>query len=161
MQRSKKMEEKKTVYLTVHKNFVREDISYADKKTGEQKTFNSVTLPKGTVIDGQDVSYYQFSPMFVNPARFKGENFRDIPLKANSEVWLHKSVLDTDGNPVISEEGKQLRDTVKVMPQALREAVERGRNEYFSSLSEKAKDAKEASQAIESKSERAPECAER
>ena len=60
------MPERKNTYLTLHKNFVRTDIEYTDRATGEVRTFNSVTLPKGTVIDGVDVSYYQFSPMFVN-----------------------------------------------------------------------------------------------
>ena len=45
----------KNTYVTLHKNFVRTDIEYADRRTGEVKTFNSVTLPKGTVIDGCDV----------------------------------------------------------------------------------------------------------
>ena len=111
--------EKKNVYLTLHKNFVREDIEYADRKTGETKTFNSVTLPKGTVIDGLDVSYYQFSPMFVNPSKYRGENFRDIPLLAEKEVWLKNSVLDADGSPVVDESGKEVKDIVKVMPAAL------------------------------------------
>ena len=44
------------------KNFVRTDIECTDRVTGEVRTFNSVTLPKGTVIDGVDVSYYQFEP---------------------------------------------------------------------------------------------------
>ena len=48
-------DEKKNIYLTVHKNFVREGIEYSGG------TFNSVTLPRGTVINGQDVGYYQFS----------------------------------------------------------------------------------------------------
>ena len=65
-------EDRKNVYVTLHKDFVRTDIEYADRATGETRTFNSVTLPKGTVIDGTDVGYYQFSPLFVNPSRFKG-----------------------------------------------------------------------------------------
>ena len=69
----------KNTYVTLHKNFVRTDIEYADRRTGEVKTFNSVTLPKGTVIDGRDVSYYQFSPLFVNESRYRGEDYRDIP----------------------------------------------------------------------------------
>lgn len=138
--------EKKNVYLTLHKNFVREDIEYADRKTGETKTFNSVTLPKGTVVDGVDVSYYQFSPMFVNPSKYKGENFRDIPLLAEKEVWLKKSVLDADGSPVVDESGKEVKDIVKVMPAALKEAVDKGRKEFLASLDDKARDAREASQ---------------
>lgn len=100
------MPEKKNTYLTLHKNFVRTDIEYTDRETGEVRTFNSVTLPKGTVVDGVDVSYYQFSPMFVNESRYRGENYRDIPLLTDREVWLKKSVLDEDGQPVLDERGK-------------------------------------------------------
>lgn len=128
---------KKNVYVTVHKNFVRESIEYPDRRTGETKTFNSVTLPKGTIIDGVDVSYYQFTPLFVNPSRFKGENFRDIPLLADKEVWLKKDALDADG--------KQVKDIVKVMPAQLKEAINKGREAYLASLDDKARDAREAS----------------
>ena len=140
------MEEKKNVFLTLHKNFVREDIEYADRKTGEKKTFNSVTLPKGTMIGDTDVSYYQFSPRFVNPAKFRGENYRDIPLLADREVRLSKSVFDEEGTPVLDEEGHQVKDTIKVMPSQLKEAIDKGNREYRASLSDKAKDAREASE---------------
>lgn len=140
-----KTEEKKNVYLTVHHKFVHENIPYVDRNTGEEKTFHSVTLPKGTVIDGVDVSYYQFSPMFVNPSRFKGENFRDIPLLAEREVWLKKGVMNPDGTPMKDESGKDMKDIVKVMPAALKEAVDKGRAEFLASLDDKAKDAREAS----------------
>ena len=56
------MEDKKNVYITVHKSFVREGIEYFDKKTGQMGKFNSVTLPRDTVMDGMDLSFYQFSP---------------------------------------------------------------------------------------------------
>lgn len=140
------MEEKKNVFLTLHKNFVREDIEYADKKTGEKKTFNSVTLPKGTMIGDTDVSYYQFSPRFVNSAKFRGENYRDIPLLADREVRLTKTELDEEGSPVLDEEGHQVKDTIKVMPSQLKEAIDKGNREYRASLSDKAKDAREASE---------------
>ena len=132
---------KKNVYVTVHKNFVRENIEYPDRKTGETKTFNSVTLPKGTVVNGQDVSYSQFSPLFVNPSRFKGENYRDIPLLTEKEVWLKKSVLEPDGSPTLDEDGKQVREVIKVMPAALKEGIDKGRAAYLASLDDKAKDA--------------------
>ena len=135
----------KNTYVTLHKNFVRTDIEYTDRRTGERKTFNSVTLPKGTVIDGHDVSYYQFTPLFVNPSRFKGENFRDIPLLADKEVWLKKDALDADGNPALDEDGKQVKDIVKVMPAQLKEAISKGREAYLASLDDKARDAREAS----------------
>lgn len=140
------MEEKKNVFLTLYKNFVRENIEYTDRKTGEKKTFNSVTLPKGTMIGDTDVSYYQFSPRFVNPAKFRGENYRDIPLLADREVRLTKTELDEEGTPVLDEEGHQVKDTIKVMPSRLKEAIDKGNREYRASLSDKAKDAREASE---------------
>lgn len=138
--------EKKNVYLTLHHKFVHENIPYVDRNTGEEKTFNSVTLPKGTVIDGVDVSYYQFSPMFVNPSKYKGENYRDMPLLAEREVWLKKGLMNPDGTPMKDENGKDVKDIVKVMPAQLKEAVDAGRKEYLASLDDKAKDAREASQ---------------
>ena len=122
------MPEKKNTYLTLHKNFVRTDIEYTDRVTGEVRTFNSVTLPKGTVIDGVDVSYYQFSPMFVNESRYRGEDYRDIPLLTDREVWLKKSVLDEDGQPVLDERGKPAKDIVRVMPAQIKEALDRNRS---------------------------------
>lgn len=148
--------EKKNVYLTLHHKFVHENIPYIDRETGEEKTFNSVTLPKGTVIDGVDVSYYQFSPMFVNPSKYKGENYRDMPLLADREVWLKKGLMNPDGTPVKDENGRDVKDIVKVMPAALKEAVDAGRKEYLASLDDKAKDAREASQ-NQDRSERAAE----
>lgn len=150
------MEDKKHVYLTMHEKFVREDISYIDQRTGDEKTFNSVTLPKNTVIDGVDVGYYQFSPLFVNLSRFKGEHFRDIPLLADREVWLTRTQLDENGDPVKDEGGKGVKDIVKVMPAALKEAVDKGRKEFLASLDDKAKDAREASR-NQDRSERAAE----
>lgn len=122
---------KKNVYLTLHKNFVRTDIEYTDKVTGESKTFNQVTLPKGTTIDGIDVGCYQFSPLFVNESRFRGENFCDIPMLADREVWLKKTVLDGEGNPVLDDAGKPEHDTVKVMPQEIKDAVDKQRSDYL------------------------------
>ena len=142
------MPEKKNTYLTLHKNFVRTDIEYTDRETGEVRTFNSVTLPKGTVVDGVDVSYYQFSPMFVNESRYRGENYRDIPLLTDREVWLKKSVLDEDGQPVLDERGKPAKDIVRVMPAQIKEALDRNRSEYLQSLSEKARGARAGSERL-------------
>ena len=148
------MEEKKNVYLTIHKSFVREQIPYVDQKTGQERTFNKVVLPKGTTIDGQDVSYFEFSPLFVNPSKYKGENFRDIPLLAHKEVWLKKDLLDENGEPLMGPDGRQQSITVKVMPAQLKEAVDAGRAEYLKSLGDRAKDARESSEALNRNSDR-------
>lgn len=148
------MEEKKNVYLTIHKSFVREQIPYVDQKTGQERTFNKVVLPKGTVIDGQDVSYFEISPLFVNPSKYKGENFRDIPLLAHKEVWLKKDLLDENGEPLMGPDGRQQSITVKVMPAQLKEAVDAGRAEYLKGLGDRAKDARESSEALNRNSDR-------
>lgn len=148
------MEEKKNVYLTIHKSFVREQIPYVDQKTGQERTFNKVVLPKGTTIDGQDVSYFEFSPLFVNPSKYKGENFRDIPLLAHKEVWLKKDLLDENGEPLMGPDGRQQSITVKVMPAQLKEAVDAGRAEYLKGLGDRAKDARESSEALNRNSDR-------
>lgn len=117
---------------------MREGIEYTDRATGEARTFNSATLPKGTVVDGMDVGGYEFSPMFVNESRFKGADFRDIPLLANREVWLRKTVMGPDGRPELDEGGRTVKDTVKVIPAQLKEAVDAGRSRYLAERAEHA-----------------------
>ncbi|MDY3291736.1 MAG: DNA gyrase [Parolsenella sp.] len=147
--------QKKNVYLSFHKNFVRESIPYVDKRTGKSKTFNQVTIPNGTFIDGKDMGGYEFSPLYMNESRFRGEAWRDIPLLADREVWLQKSVLDPEGNPVIGDDGKRLKDTVKVMPQQIKEAMAEARKVWAAehgrdsrSLSDRAQGAKQSSDAM-------------
>lgn len=120
----------KNTYISLHKNFVRENIEYTDKATGEDKTFNQARLPQGTIIDGQDMSGYEFSPLFVNESRFKGENWRDIPLLTDREVWLQKSVMDQEGNYLTTEDGKAMKDTVRVMPAQIKEALAQSRRAW-------------------------------
>lgn len=146
---------KKNVYLSFHKNFVREGIPYVDKNTGRTKTFNQVTIPNGTIIDGKDMGGYEFSPLYVNESRFRGQDWRDIPLLADREVWLQKSILDPEGNPVIGEDGKRLKDTVKVMPLQIKEALAEARKAWAAehgrdsrSLSDRAQGAERTSRAI-------------
>lgn len=135
--------EKKNTYITLHKNFVREGIEYTDKKTGEMKTFNSVTLPSDTIIGDKDVSGYQFSPRFVNVSKYRGENYRDIPLLTEREVWLQKSVMDAEGNRMTDEDGRAVKDTVKVMPAQIKTALSESYERYKASKEDKGKDAPE------------------
>ena len=144
---------KKNVYISLHEGFVRENIQYTDKQTGEQRTFNRVTLPKGTFIDGKDVGGYEFSPLYVNPSKFRGENWRDIPLLADREVWLQKSVLDEEGNPIVGGDGRREKDTIVVSPQQIKEALAESRKRYAEEhgigLDQRAQHAREASESIE------------
>ena len=146
----------KNTYVTLHKNFVRTDIEYTDRRTGETRTFNSVTLPKGTVIDGHDVSYYQFSTkLFVNESRYRGEDYRDIPLLTEREVWLRRSILDEDGKPVVNDEGVEVKDVIKVMPAQIRDAIEQNRTEYLESLADRARSARDGSERLRNAAARA------
>lgn len=146
-------DQRKTVYLSFHRNFVREAIPYTDKRTGEQRTFNQVTIPRGTVIDGKDVGGYEFSPLYVNASRYKGDDWRDVPLLADREVWLQKNVLAPEGKPVTDEEGRRLRDTVKVMPQQIKDAIAESRKawvaEHGRGLAERSADARTVSAAMD------------
>ena len=123
------MEERKNVYLSLHKSFVREGIEYTDRATGEARTFNSARA-----------------------------DFRDIPLLANREVWLRKTVMGPDGQPELDEGGRAVKDTVKVMPAQLKEAVDAGRSRY---LAERAEHARQASRAAEHEAPRAQRSVER
>ena len=122
--------ERRNVYISLHEAFVREGIQYADKSTGEQRSFNVARLPPDTVIDGRDVGGYEFSPLYVNPSRFRGEHWRDIPLLADREVRLSRSVLDAEGRPVLREDGRREKETLAVSPAQIKEALAEARKRY-------------------------------
>lgn len=120
----------KSVYITMPKVFAKK-VEYVDKQTGEKKSFNSVTLPKGTTFDGKDLSYYQFTPLFVNASKYMGENFVDIPLQPDREVYLRKDQIDESGKVVLDEQGKHVKDTLTLSPTKLKAAIDEGRKEYL------------------------------
>lgn len=153
---AEEQKEKKNVYISLHEAFVKEGIKYTDRKTGEEKSFNVARIPSGTLVDGKDVGGYEFSPLFVNPSRFRGEHWRDIPLLADREVRLQKSVLDAEGKPVLGEDGKRQKETLPIKPEQLKEALSEARKRYAEeqakddrSLTERAEGAKKAADSIE------------
>ena len=153
---AEEQKEKKNVYISLHEAFVKEGIKYTDRKTGEEKSFNVARIPSGTLVDGKDVGGYEFSPLFVNPSRFRGEHWRDIPLLADREVRLQKSVLGAEGKPVLGEDGKRQKETLPIKPEQLKEALSEARKRYAEeqakdnrSLTERAEGAKEAADSIE------------
>lgn len=151
---------KKNVYISLHKAFIHENIKYTDRE-GKEKTFNVVRLPSDTVIDGKDVGGYEFSPLYVNPSRFRGENWRDIPLLADRDIRLQKTVLDAEGKPVLGDDGKRQKESLTVKPEQIKTALAEARKRYADEhakdergLSERAEQAKEASDAMEKGDER-------
>ena len=148
--------ERKNVYISLHEAFVREGIQYTDRSTGEQRSFNVARLPPDTVIDGRDVGGYEFSPLYVNPSRFRGEHWRDIPLLADREVRLSRSVLDAEGRPVLREDGRREKETLAVSPAQIKEALAEARKRYSEErardgrgLSERAAGARDAAESME------------
>lgn len=148
--------ERRNVYISLHEAFVREGIQYTDKSTGEQRSFNVARLPPDTVIDGRDVGGYEFSPLYVNPSRFRGEHWRDIPLLADRKVRLSRSVLDAEGRPVLREDGRREKETLAVSPAQIKEALTEARKRYSEErardgrgLSERAAGARDAAESME------------
>lgn len=152
---------KKNAYISLHESFIKENVKYTDKKTGQEKSFNIVRLPKDTIIDGKDVGGFEFSPLYVNPSKFRGEHWRDIPLLADREVQLRRDVRDIEGNPIIGDDGKREKEVIKVTPEQIKTALSEARKRYAEEhakdergLSERAEQAKEASDAMEKGEER-------
>lgn len=123
------MAEGKRVFLTLPAYLVRKDIAYTDRETGETRTFNSVRLPKGTKIAGTDVGGAEFSPRYVDPARFAGEGFYDIPLLADRKVRLKCPVRGEDGRVVTDEAGHWRKAAIEVEAADIKAALDRLRRE--------------------------------
>lgn len=116
--------ERERVYLDLHKNFVKEDIPGSDGRA-----FNSVVIPGGVMIDGQDVGGYKFFPLYVNESQ-RSANWRTIPLLADRDIQLGRTRLDKDGQPLLDEHGERIIDVVHVKPHDLVAAVEAEREAY-------------------------------
>ena len=120
----------RNVYVTVAEKLVRK-VDYADKKTGEPRSFYSVRVPSGVVVDGVDLAGGEFTSRFANhPAKFFGAGYTDIPLLADRLVWVDVPVRDGAGNVVMSEDGRWVTKTYKVEPAELAAAFDRSRADY-------------------------------
>ena len=49
-------------------------------------------------------------------------------------MWLQKTVLGEDGKPVLDADGGKVRETVKIMPEQVRFALDQQRQDYLASL---------------------------
>ena len=92
----------------------------------------------------------------MNPSRFRGEHWRDVPLLADREVRLSRSVLDAEGRPILGEDGRRQKETVTVTPSQIRDALSEARKRYAEEnardgrgLAERAAEAKGASESME------------
>ena len=110
------------VQIHMPPRYVKEGIPFTDRATGEQRTFNAVTLPEGCRLGGRDVSGWEFSPKYVNPSRER-EGWKHIPLLADREVRLSHSTVDEAGRLVRDGNGRRVKEFMEVDPCDLASAI--------------------------------------
>lgn len=121
----------KNVYVSVAEKLVRK-INYTDKKTGEPRSFYSVRVPYGAVVDGVDLAGGEFTSRFANhPAKFLGKDYTDIPLLADRQVWVDVPIRDGAGNVITGKDGRWVTNTYRLDPADLAAAFDKSRADYL------------------------------
>ena len=79
--------DKDKVYLNVHNNFAKIGL---ESKFGNGQTFNAVTIPKGSVVDGKDISGGTIYPldMYIYKNKFN-DNLTTVQFHQNQEVQVN------------------------------------------------------------------------
>lgn len=135
-QKKWKKEHQQALQLRMPSGFCR---TYINKESGEK--FNVVVIPKGTYLDGVDISGYYFNPLYLNCPQIPGTSqsvrnaaFYEIPLLPDKEIWLKKDKLEKiDGilQSVKDSDGKKIYNgMVKCYPGQLQEALEQSWENY-------------------------------
>lgn len=115
------MAKRETVDVIVDKEAISK-IDFTNKQ-GEPDCFYKVMLPRGATTEGSDVSFWEFSPKFVNPMKNK-PGFCSLPLLADRPVWLSKPELDEEGHVLRDEAGKPIRLRMDVDPHEIKRIFE-------------------------------------
>ena len=142
------------VVVTLHENFVREHIRYTDRRTGEEREFNQARVPSGTVVGGTDYGGWEFTPLSVGPSPPRGPRGRAPPPPADPQGLLRRAGPDAEGNPVLGEDGRRVRESARVDPAELRDAIVEGRRRWARehsqgrALGARASEAREGSRGI-------------
>ena len=146
-------QERRRVWVSLHRSFVEEGVA-TDPDTGEERAENVCTLPRGTYAGALDVGGYQWRQLFVDPSKYRGEDWRDIPMLADREVVLTRRRRDADGNALYGDDGLPELDEIRLMPQDIKDALSASRRAWAAAhaderpLSQRAAGAREASGAI-------------
>lgn len=114
------MSDKKNVYISFNKAFVKENL-----KTKDGETFHAVTLPKGVIIDGVDRGLYRFTTKHIYDDKFNDNNrLFSFPADYEMKLTLRQK----------TEGGKwEQADSITVTAEKLKEAVLQQRKEYMES----------------------------
>lgn len=94
--------ERKTIYIKANKAFVEADLQ---SKKNPDKTYNKVTMPKNTVIEGQEIGGYSFYPTFIYDD-ITLKNVVDIPWQTDKPIRLWK------GEDEITVDPKELKEAL-------------------------------------------------
>lgn len=75
------------VYLNVYNNYARTGL---ESRSGDGQTYNVVTLPKGTIINGLDLSSGKIYPldMYIYPNRFN-DNLTTVQYRPDQEIQVN------------------------------------------------------------------------
>lgn len=112
------MTENKTVYVKINKAFVQTDIQ---SKADPEKTFNRVTMPKDTIVNGNNIGGFSFYPTLIYDD-LTVDNLAAIPWRPDRAITLHKG-----------------EEMVKVDPRELKEALNTSYKEWRSMAQEQRK----------------------
>lgn len=75
------------VYLNVHNDFARTGL---ESRSGDGQTYNVVTLPKGTIVNGRDVGGGKIYPldMYIYPNKFN-DNLTTVQYRPEQEIQVN------------------------------------------------------------------------
>lgn len=75
------------VYLNVHNDFARTGL---ESRSGDGQTYNVVTLPKGTIVNGRDIGGGKIYPldMYIYPNKFN-DNLTTVQYRPDQEIQVN------------------------------------------------------------------------
>lgn len=121
---------KEKVYLNVHNNFAKIGL---ESKLGNGQTFNAVTIPKGSVVDGKDIGGGTIYPldMYIYKNKFN-DNLTTVQFRQDQEVQVN------------FKNGEHIKvkaeDLCKAVTKANKEYLDKNKNIEKSKIREKNKD---------------------
>ena len=121
---------KEKVYLNVHNNFAKIGI---ESKFGNGQTFNAVTIPKGSVVDGKDIGGGTIYPldMYIYKNKFN-DNLTTVQFRQDQEVQIN------------FKNGEHIKvkaeDLCEAVTKANKEYLDKNKNIEKSKIREKNKD---------------------
>ena len=122
--------DKEKVYLNVHNNFAKIGI---ESKFGNGQTFNAVTIPRGSVVDGKDIGGGTIYPldMYIYKNKFN-DNLTTVQFRQDQEVQIN------------FKNGEHIKvkaeDLCEAVTKANKEYLDKNKNIEKSKIREKNKD---------------------